>query len=102
MQAFAVWPSVGLSSAVIPVSVMGCYSTARRATRAILPVKATRAATVALSFWLSAAAPVHAQGQPERLIPPLPVPHVASTTAHRPTALSPRLPRPPPPSAELS
>jgi hypothetical protein len=53
-----------------------------------------RAATFALPFLLLAAAPVHAQGPRERLIPPQPIPHVASTGAHPPKASSPPLPRP--------
>jgi hypothetical protein len=47
------------------------------------------AATLALSFALLAASPFHAQAREERLVPPLPIPHVNRTVAiHVPAAAS--------------
>src|ERR1700676_1956470 len=65
-------------------------------TRTTLQASVLRAATCPLSFLLLIAAPVLARAQEERLVPPLPIPHVARTAAHSPAALSPPLPRPRP------
>jgi hypothetical protein len=59
---------------------------ARCRTRAILRERALAAALVPLSFLLLAAPPTYAKAREEKLIPPLPIPHVARTAGAHPRA----------------
>ncbi len=60
-------------------------------------------AKVATTFVLLAAAPIHAQARQEKLVPPLPIPHVAHTAAvHRPVAVSRPRARPAPIAAPVA
>jgi hypothetical protein len=61
-----------------------------------LQAKILSVVTCSQFFFLLVAAPLLALGREERLVPPLPIPHVARTAAHLRTALSPPLPRPRP------
>jgi hypothetical protein len=59
---------------------------ARCRTRPILRERALAAALVPLSFLLLAAPPTYAKAREEKLIPPLPIPHVARTDGAHPRA----------------
>jgi hypothetical protein len=81
----AVWPTVRLSTAQILVNVVTMCA-AGRGSRGVVVIGA---ATLTLSFALLAAPPFHAQAREERLVPPLPIPHVNRTVAiHLPAAAS--------------
>ena len=80
-----VWPTIRLSTAKILVHV---GDDVRCGTR-IMRVGVIGAATLTLLFVLFAAPSFHAQAREERLVPPLPIPHVNRTVAiHLPAAAS--------------
>ena len=80
-----VWPTIRLSTAQILVHV---GDDVRCGTR-IMRVGVIGAATLTLLFVLFAAPSFHAQAREERLVPPLPIPHVNRTVAiHLPAAAS--------------